>query len=69
MAAVGSGVGFCTGVVAGGSAGAVAGTAITHPEEFKERACGVWGRVQGRVMEAKGKVQRLVGGTGGTEEA
>merc|ERR1719271_2394102 len=76
MTAVGSGVGLCTGVVAGGSAGAVAGTAITRRAELKERACGVWGKVQGHVMEAKGKVQchaaavreRLVGGTGGTEE-
>merc|ERR1719197_1703483 len=76
MAAVGGGVGLCTGVVAVGSAGAVAGTAITHRGELKERACGVWGKIQGHVMEAKDKVQchaaavreRLVGGTGGTEE-
>lgn len=74
-AAVGSGMGLCTGVVAGGSAGAAAGTAITHRAELKDRASGVWGKVQGHVMHAKGKAhdkalavrERLVGGTGGTD--
>merc|ERR1719161_2478726 len=56
-AAVGGGVGFCTGAVMGGSAGAAAGTAFTRREEIKDRACGVWSKVQGGVMHAKGKAQ------------
>jgi hypothetical protein len=73
--AVGSGVGLCTGAVMGSGAGAAAGTAFTRRAEIKDRACGVWSKVQSGVMDAKGKAQghalavkeRLVGGTGGTE--
>merc|ERR1719284_552120 len=68
-AAVGSGVGLCTGVVVGGSTGAAAGTAFTHRSQIKDKACGVWSKVQDGVMHAKGKAidgalavqERLVG--------
>jgi len=66
---------LCTGAVVGSGAGAAAGTAFTRRAEIKDRACGVWSKVQSGVMDAKGKAQghalavkeRLVGGTGGTE--
>merc|ERR1719197_1882763 len=53
MAAVGSGVGLCSGVVVGSGTGAAAGTAFTRRAEIKEQACGVWSKVQGGVTHAK----------------